>query len=87
MKYFYRVYETYHESSESGTREYGFYTDLAQAKERALSAWKARGYPDPPEVSTPLGSLSYQGAWDVCEIRIGKYPLDCDMDENCNGYT
>ena len=83
----YRVYESYHESSESGTVEYGYYSLHERAKQRALDVWKQKGYGGVDEVS-PSGSLYAQSGWGYsAHIRVIEIEVDQDSNQDVSGYT
>ena len=84
----YRVYESYHDSSESGTIEYGYYSSLARAKQRALEAWKQKDYGDIDEVY-PCGSIcgAPSGWGSGPYIRVSEIEIDIDTQSNNVGYT
>ena len=83
----FRVYESFHTSSESGTNEYGCYSSLEKAKARLETIWMKKGYPDPkPEHKKDSGWFAYHG-WDDCSIDIAKITIDEDTDNECIGYT
>ena len=82
----YRVYESYHDSSESGTHEYGYYTDLERAKQRARAVWKQKDYPEEYSVSE-MGELSANNGFHWTSISIREIEVDTDLDQNMCGYT
>jgi hypothetical protein len=82
----YRVYTTYHESSESGTIEYGFYSTLEKAKQRAKEVWIAQ-YPDCQYEEKESGSLYCHNGWDSISIYVSSFELDTDMHKDNCGYT
>lgn len=85
-RYIYRVYESYHDSSESGTLEYGCYSTLAKAKQRALEVWKQQDYGN-IDVVHPCGSVcGVPNGWGAGQhIRVSEIELDAQS--NIVGYT
>jgi hypothetical protein len=84
----YRVYSSYHESSESGTYDYGYYTDHERAKQRAKDVWANKGYGEyRPEDISPNGSIHVSDGWGICSINVQSIELDVDTDHNTCGYT
>lgn len=81
----YRVYESYHDASESGTTEYGCFTSLETAQDLVARLWKDREYPDGYE-DGPSGRWLHDG-WDSYSIHIMKIELDKEIKEDCCGYT
>lgn len=84
----YRVYESYHDSSESGTIEYGYYSGADRAKQRALEVWKQKDYGDIDEVY-PCGSIcGVSNGWSSGPyIRVSEIEVDTDTQCNNVGYT
>lgn len=81
----YRVYSSYHESSESGTTEYGTYSTLDGARARALEVWTANKYPEPTADAT--GSLYASMGWDSVGITVLPVELDQPTNSDRCGYT
>lgn len=81
----YRVYESYHSSSESGTIEYGYFSSLAVARDLVARIWKEKAYPDGYE-DGPSGRWVHNG-WESCSIHIREIEIDKEMKEDCCGYT
>lgn len=82
----YRVYTSYHESSESGTHEYGYYSTLEAAKKRAKNVWAMEYAEYPPEESAG-GSLSYYDGWNSMNICVSSIEVDVDTENQVVGYT
>lgn len=83
----YRVYRPYHESSESGTYEYGYYSSHDRAKQRALDVWKEKDFGNDYEV-LPNGGLIEHGAWGgTTVIYVDTIEVDNDCNDNMVGYT
>lgn len=81
----YRVYQPYHDSSESGTTEYGYFSSLDRAKDLVARLWKEKKYPDGYE-DGPSGRWVRNG-WDSCSIHIREIEIDKEIKDNCCGYT
>ena len=81
----YRVYESYHDSSESGTIEYGYFSSFDVAKNLVVKLWKEKQYPDGYEEG-PSGRGSYDGCCS-CAIHIREIEMDKEIREDCCGYT
>ena len=81
----YRVYESFHDPSESGTNEYGYYSTLELAKTRAKEVW-AKKYPD-IEYEEYDTSLYHRGTWDNISISIEQHEVDQDIAYTNIGYT
>ena len=82
-----RVYRPYHESSESGTIEFGYYSTEERAKQRALEAWRENDYGDISEVDQS-GSIHAQSGWgDSISIYVSEIEVDHDSNHNVCGYT
>lgn len=84
----YRVYEVYHDFSESGTLEYGYYSTLVGAKQRALDVWKQKDYGDIGEVR-PCGTLcGVPSGWGSGPyIHVSEIELDADTHSDIVGNT
>lgn len=81
-----RVYEAFHESSESGTHEYGYFSDHERAKVRALTVWQRKQYPPEKEISEEGSLYAYDG-WSSCSIRVERIEVDKELEESNVGYT
>lgn len=81
----YRVYQPYHESSESGTTEYGAFSSLDHAKDLIARLWKEKGYPGGYE-DGPSGRWVHDG-WHSFAIYIHEIEIDKEIKEDCCGYT
>jgi len=82
----YRVYSPFHESSKSGTYEYGYFSDHANACSRATQVWKKLGLPENVE-TLPGGSLYVHDGWDSYCIYVEEIIVDKEMDSQNTGYT
>lgn len=82
----YRVYRSYHESSESGTVEYGYYSSLEAAKRRALEVWKTN-YGDLEPEDLGNGSLYAATGWDSVSIYVRPIEVDVVTEQTEVGYT
>ena len=82
----YRVYESYHDSSESGTYEYGYFSSLDVALARAKGVWAQKNYPKGYKVIDDGGLYAHTG-WDSCLISISKIEVDQPINDNNCGYT
>lgn len=81
----YRVYHSYHETSESGTKENGIYSTEEKARERAIEVAQKISLPD-TEITVGDGFVSF-GSWDTTYINWDEYEVDKDIDMDFNGYT
>lgn len=81
----YRVFEAFHDSSESGTEEYGVYSTIGKARARCEAVWKQKGYPI-PETFDNHGMYAYH-QMDTYNIRITPITLDADKEIKLVGYT
>ena len=82
-----RLYKPYHDSSESGTIEFGYYSTHERAKQRAVDVWNKSDY---GEIGTAdsSGSLHSQSGWgDSVSVYVSEIELDQDSDRNMCGYT
>lgn len=90
MSKVYRIYQPYHESSESGTYEYGIYSSKERVKRRLLQLYKElvkeKGWENVVLHWEGL-YIKIQG-WDSYEyIWVRKYELDRDIEDDVCGYT
>ena len=74
-----------HESSESGTHEYGIYSSPDLATARAKDIWKQCDYPEGYEETT--GGLYLSTGWDSFSVSISEYVTDVPIDKDMCGYT
>jgi hypothetical protein len=84
MKIF-RVYESYHSDSESGTYEYGCFSTLELAQARLAEIWAEKKYPDDAEKHDTYYMASSMG--DYTTVAIDEIEVDKKTDENNCGYT
>lgn len=82
----YRVFTSYHESSESGTHEYGYYSTLERARNRARDVW-AMEYAEYIPGEHPSGSLTSHTGWDSISITVLAIDVDKDTENQVVGYT
>lgn len=82
----YRVHEAFHDPSESGTHEYGYFTTHDAAKKRALDVWVQKKYPDDYKI-LPLGSLYAHTGWEGVSISISEIEVDKAINDEVVGYT
>jgi len=82
----YRVFTSYHESSESGTHEYGYYSTLGAAKKRAKEVW-AMEYAEYIPEELESGSLVSHTGWDSLSITVLAIKVDEDTENQVMGYT
>lgn len=84
-EFVFRVYEPFHESSESGTYEYGTYSSYEDAATRLEAMWSMRGYPQPEEKSEWDWYADFQ--MDTYRMYISKVEIDRDTNDELTGYT
>jgi len=82
----YRVFTSYHESSESGTHEYGYYSTLDAAKKRARDVW-AMTYAEYIPEELEGGSLVSHTGWYSLSITVSDIEVDKDTENQVVGYT
>lgn len=82
----YRVFTSYHESSESGTHEYGYYSTLGAARKRARDVW-AMTYAEYIPGELESGSLVSHTGWDSISITVSAIEVDKDTENQVVGYT
>ena len=81
----YRVYTAFHEASESGTHEYGYFSNFDAAKKRAREVFAKNCQEEP--IESDNGSLSYYDGWYSYSVNIERILVDKEMNETNVGYT
>lgn len=88
----YRVYHPFHESSESGTIEFGYFSTLEKAKEvlkQTIEFMKKDGYWKDDDVEWDKDGLGYylKGMQYESGAYIQEFELDEEMQKETIGYT
>ena len=84
----YRVYSMFHESDESGSDEYGIFSDLDKAKDRMRKVAQENITSHTVETEESDFCFSIHNCWGDClSVRIKEYELDINYDDRIIGYT
>lgn len=81
----YRVFEPYHESSESGTIEYGTFSSRLLAEARLAAVWAQKKY-SPPTSRSKNGWFG-SDSWGSFSIKIQEVMVDEETEIERVGYT
>lgn len=82
----YRVFESYHERSESGTIEYGTFSSRSLAEARLAAVWAQKQYPPPSSRCDESGWFG-RDKWTYYSIEIREVMVDEETDRAQIGYT